>query len=36
MGSTVILLTGRSLRFAPRVEPAEPVRMGQCLAQFST
>jgi phosphatidylserine decarboxylase len=35
MGSTVILLTARSLRFAPRVEPAEPVRMGQCLAQFS-
>jgi phosphatidylserine decarboxylase len=34
MGSTVILLTGRTLRFAPRVEPAEPVRMGQCLAQF--
>jgi phosphatidylserine decarboxylase len=34
MGSTVILLTGRALRFAPRVEPAEPVRMGQCLALF--
>jgi phosphatidylserine decarboxylase len=34
MGSTVILLTARALRFAPRVEPAEPVRMGQCLAQF--
>jgi phosphatidylserine decarboxylase len=34
MGSTVILLAGHPLRFAPRVEPAEPVRMGQCLAQF--
>jgi phosphatidylserine decarboxylase len=34
MGSTVILLSGHPLRFAPRIEPSEPVRMGQCLAQF--
>jgi phosphatidylserine decarboxylase len=34
MGSTVILLTGRSVEFAPRVEPGEPVRMGQLLARF--
>jgi phosphatidylserine decarboxylase len=34
MGSTVIVLTGRAVEFAPRVEPAEPVRMGQLLARF--
>jgi phosphatidylserine decarboxylase len=34
MGSTVIVLTGRQVEFSPRVEPAEPVRMGQLLARF--
>jgi phosphatidylserine decarboxylase len=34
MGSTVILLTGNPAAFAPRVEPAEPVRLGQLLARF--
>lgn len=34
MGSTVILLTGHPTTFAPRVEPAEPVRLGQLLARF--
>jgi phosphatidylserine decarboxylase len=34
MGSTVILLTGHPATFAPRVEPAEPVRLGQLLARF--
>jgi phosphatidylserine decarboxylase len=35
MGSTVIVLTGQQVDFAPRVEPAEPVRMGQLLARFA-
>ena len=35
MGSTVIVLTGRQVAFAPRVQPAEPVRMGQLLARFA-
>jgi phosphatidylserine decarboxylase len=35
MGSTVIVLTGRAAAFAPRVEPGEPVRLGQLLARFS-
>jgi phosphatidylserine decarboxylase len=34
MGSTVILLTGNPATFAPRVEPTEPVRLGQLLARF--
>jgi phosphatidylserine decarboxylase len=34
MGSTVIVLTGRAAAFAPRVEPGEPVRLGQLLARF--
>ena len=34
MGSTVIVLTGRAVEFAPRVEPGEPVCMGQLLARF--
>jgi phosphatidylserine decarboxylase len=34
MGSTVILLTGNPATFAPRVEPCEPVRLGQLLARF--
>jgi phosphatidylserine decarboxylase len=34
MGSTVIVLTGRPAAFAPRVEPGEPVRLGQLLARF--
>ncbi len=34
MGSTVILLTGAAATFAPRVEPGEPVRLGQLLARF--
>ncbi len=34
MGSTVILLTGNPATFAPRVESAEPVRLGQLLARF--
>lgn len=35
MGSTVILLTGRPATFATRVEPGEPVRLGQLLARFT-
>ena len=35
MGSTVIVLTGKAVAFAPRVEPGEPVRLGQMLARFS-
>jgi phosphatidylserine decarboxylase len=35
MGSTVILLSGRPATFAPRVEPGEPVRLGQLLARFA-
>ena len=34
MGSTVIVLTGAAVAFAPRVEPGEPVRLGQVLARF--
>ena len=34
MGSTVIVLTGAAAAFAPRVEPGEPVRLGQLLARF--
>jgi phosphatidylserine decarboxylase len=34
MGSTVIVLTGKAATFAPRVEPGEPVRLGQMLARF--
>ncbi len=34
MGSTVIVLTGTAVAFAPRVEPGEPVRLGQLLARF--
>jgi phosphatidylserine decarboxylase len=34
MGSTVIVLTGEVAAFAPRVEPGEPVRLGQLLARF--
>jgi phosphatidylserine decarboxylase len=34
MGSTVIVLTGRPASFATRVEPGEPVRLGQLLARF--
>ena len=34
MGSTVIVLTGAAATFAPRVEPGEPVRLGQLLARF--
>jgi phosphatidylserine decarboxylase len=34
MGSTVIVLFGQPARFVPRVEPGEPVRMGQPLAHF--
>jgi phosphatidylserine decarboxylase len=34
MGSTVIVLTGAATSFAPRVEPGEPVRLGQLLARF--
>lgn len=34
MGSTVIVLTGEAVAFAPRVEPGEPVRLGQVLARF--
>jgi phosphatidylserine decarboxylase len=36
MGSTVILLTGHPAAFASRVEPGEPVRLGQLLARFAT
>lgn len=35
MGSTVIVLTGHPAQFAPRVEPGEPVRMGQALARIA-
>jgi len=34
MGSTVIVLFGQPAAFAPRIEPGEPVRMGQPLARF--
>jgi phosphatidylserine decarboxylase len=34
MGSTVIVLTGTAATFASRVEPGEPVRLGQLLARF--
>jgi len=34
MGSTVIVLFGQPAAFAPRVEPGEPVRMGQPLARL--
>ena len=34
MGSTVIVLTGEAAAFASRVEPGEPVRLGQMLARF--
>jgi phosphatidylserine decarboxylase len=34
MGSTVIVLSGAAAAFAPRVEPGEPVRLGQLLARF--
>jgi phosphatidylserine decarboxylase len=34
MGSTVVVLTGHPATFAPRVEPGEPVRLGQLLARF--
>jgi phosphatidylserine decarboxylase len=34
MGSTVIVLTGKAIAFSPRVEPGEPVRLGQMLARF--
>jgi phosphatidylserine decarboxylase len=34
MGSTVIVLFGREASFMPRVEPREPVRLGQSLARF--
>jgi phosphatidylserine decarboxylase len=34
MGSTVIVLTGHPATFATRVEPGEPVRLGQVLARF--
>ncbi|HEX9207528.1 MAG TPA: archaetidylserine decarboxylase [Steroidobacteraceae bacterium] len=34
MGSTVIVLFGQPAAFCPRVEPGEPVRMGQPLARF--
>jgi phosphatidylserine decarboxylase len=36
MGSTVIVLTGAAAKYAPRVEPGEPVRLGQLLARFGT
>jgi phosphatidylserine decarboxylase len=35
MGSTVIVLSGRPAEFAARVEPGEPVRLGQPLARFA-
>jgi phosphatidylserine decarboxylase len=34
MGSTVIVLFGEPARFAPRVEPGEPVRVGQPFARL--
>jgi phosphatidylserine decarboxylase len=34
MGSTVIVLFGQPAAFGSRVEPGEPVRMGQPLARF--
>ncbi len=34
MGSTVILLTGKPAEFATRVEPGEPVQLGQLLARL--
>jgi phosphatidylserine decarboxylase len=34
MGSTVIVLLGAPATFAARVEPGEPVRLGQPLARF--
>ena len=34
MGSTVIVLFGNAASFMPRIEPGEPVRMGQPLARF--
>ncbi len=34
MGSTVIVLFGEPAGFVPRIEPGEPVRMGQPLARF--
>jgi phosphatidylserine decarboxylase len=34
MGSTVIVLFGEPAAFVPRVEPGEPVRMGQPLARL--
>jgi phosphatidylserine decarboxylase len=36
MGSTVIVLFGEPARFEPRIEPEQPVRMGQPLARFGT
>lgn len=33
MGSTVVVLFGQPAAFVPRVEPGEPVRMGQPLAR---
>ena len=33
MGSTVIVLFGEPAAFVPRIEPGEPVRMGQPLAR---
>jgi phosphatidylserine decarboxylase len=35
MGSTVIVLFGKAAAFAPRIEPGEPVRLGQPLARFA-
>jgi phosphatidylserine decarboxylase len=34
MGSTVIVLFGEAARFEPRIEPGQPVRLGQPLARF--
>jgi phosphatidylserine decarboxylase len=35
MGSTVIVLFGKAATFAPRIEPGEPVRLGQALARLA-
>jgi phosphatidylserine decarboxylase len=35
MGSTVIVLFGKTATFMPRIQPGEPVRLGQPLARFA-
>jgi phosphatidylserine decarboxylase len=35
MGSTVIVLFGKTATFMPRIQLGEPVRLGQPLARFA-